>query len=261
MVMTMDTADFSELDQNGFMVLRQLVPADDLAEFEEAVARFSRAQIEKLGITRRSAEPFIDVFTRGGAYTDRIYKLLERLSVLNRMSTGIDRWLKAAGFLEWAGIEVPLIWPDIRADIPHDSVRTLPVHQDFVSMQSHRAWRLWIPLRPANAALGTMAVYPGTHKHGVIHHNLADKSLPVVDPKIYAGIEPVVIDLPAGDGVIMNPLCLHASVPNRSDRTKFTLMVQVQDYAAVIDPDNAQDEYADFTRFAAARAKASASAN
>src|SRR5882672_8629378 len=125
-------------------------------------------------------------------YTDRMYKLLERLSVLNRMSTDIDRRLKAAGFLDWAGIEVPLIWPDIRADIPNDTIRTLAVHQDFGSMQSHRAWRLWIPLRPANATLGTIAIYPGTHKHGVIHHNFEDETKPVVDPKIYAGIDPVV---------------------------------------------------------------------
>jgi ectoine hydroxylase-related dioxygenase (phytanoyl-CoA dioxygenase family) len=256
----MDTVDFSELDQNGFVILRQLVSADDLAEFEEAIARFSRSQIEKLGLPRRSAEPFIDVFSRGGGYTDRIYKLMERLSVLNRMSTDIGRQLKEAGFLEWSGVEVPLIWPDIRADIPNDTLRALAVHQDFGSMQSHRAWRLWIPLRPANAALGTMAVYPGTHKHGVIPHNFEDKTKPVIDPEIYAGIEPVVMDLPAGDGVLLNPLCLHASVQNRSNRTKFTLMVQVQDYAAVIDPDNDQDEYADFARFAQARAKARASA-
>jgi ectoine hydroxylase-related dioxygenase (phytanoyl-CoA dioxygenase family) len=255
----MDAGDFTKLDKDGFVVLRRLVSADDLAEFEESIARFSRAQIEKLGLPRRAAEPFIDVFSRGGIYTDRIYKLLERLSILNRMSMDIGSKLETWGFLDWSGIEVPLIWPDIRADIPHDTVRTVRVHQDVYSMQCHRAWRLWIPLRPSNAILGTMAVYPGTHKRGVVHHNFEDKSKPVVAPEIYAGIEPVVLDLPAGDGVLMNPLCLHASVLNRSDRTKFTLMVQVQDYAAVIDPDNDRDEYADLTRFAAARAKARAS--
>jgi ectoine hydroxylase-related dioxygenase (phytanoyl-CoA dioxygenase family) len=256
----MNSHDFSELDQNGFIIVRQLVAADDIAEFEDAVARFSRTQIEKRGIARRAGEPFIDVFLRGGAYTDRIYKLLERLAVLTRMSVGVERRLEAEGFMKWAGIEVPLVWPDIRADIPNDTVRALAVHQDFGSMQSHRAWRTWIALRPANSELGTMALYPGTHKLGVIHHNFEDKTKPVVDPAIYADVKPVVLDLPAGDGVILSPLCLHASVQNRSSRTKFTLMVQVQDYASVIDPDDAEDQYADFARFAAARARSRAAA-
>jgi hypothetical protein len=33
-------------------------------------------------------------------------------------------------------------------------------------------------------------------------------------------------------------------VPNRSDRTKFTLMVQLQDYATLIDPEDASDDWA-----------------
>ncbi len=157
--------------------------------------------------------------------------------------------------LHWAKIDVPLVWPDIRADIPNDTTRSLPVHQDVGSMQCRRAWRLWIPLRAANLQLGTMIIYPGTHKHGVVDHNVEDKSKPVVDPQVYADVAPISVDLPAGDGVLLNPLCLHASVPNRSDRTKFTLMVQVQDYAAVIDPED-RGEFATMTRYAAAQARA-----
>jgi ectoine hydroxylase-related dioxygenase (phytanoyl-CoA dioxygenase family) len=118
-------------------------------------------------------------------------------------------------------------------------------------MQCTRAWRLWIALRPASEYLGTMAIYPGTHRSGVIFHNVEDKSKPVIDPAIYAGIDPVVLDLPAGEGVLINPLCLHASVPNRSDRTKFTLLVQVQDIAAVIDPDDPMDDLANLNRLTA----------
>ncbi len=105
-----------------------------------------------------------------------------------------------------------------------------------------------------------MMVFPGTHRQGAIAHNLDDPLKPYVEARHYAGVAGVVLDLPAGNGVLINPLLLHASVPNRSRRTKFTLMVQVQDYAAVIDPDNETDDLALFERIANSRTRARAQA-
>jgi ectoine hydroxylase-related dioxygenase (phytanoyl-CoA dioxygenase family) len=252
----MGALDTDGLERSGYIVIERLLQRKEIEDFEAAIARFSEAQIRALGLARQAPEAFIDVFARGGSYAARIYQLMERLFVLHRISSRIGDLLEDSGFLDWAGIEVPLIWPDIRADIPNDSARTLPVHQDFASMQCQRAWRLWIPLRPASAATGSMIVYPGTHKRGPVPHSLKDPLKPCVEPSHYAGVEGVVIDLPAGDAVLMNPLLFHASVPNRSQRTKFTLMVQVQDYATVIDPDNDGDALADFHRITAERTRA-----
>ena len=245
----MQSIDTGQLERDGFVILRGLVQAEEIAEFEALIARFSEAQAEKLGLQRRAAEPFIDLFSRGGEYTKLVYKLLEELFVLHRMSVRIGEELKTSGFLDWAKIEVPLIWPDIRADIPNDTLRLFPVHQDIASTKCGSAWRLWIPLRAANAVAGSMALYPGTHKNGVVPHNIDEPQKPLIDPQYYAGIEPTILDLPAGDGVLMNPLVLHASVLNRSARTKFTLMIQVQDYVSVLDPENEQGPLADLARF------------
>jgi ectoine hydroxylase-related dioxygenase (phytanoyl-CoA dioxygenase family) len=106
-----------------------------------------------------------------------------------------------------------------------------------------------------------MIAYPGTHRNGVVEHQFDDTSKPAVDPSTYDGIEPVVMDLPAGDGVLLNPLCLHASVQNRSARTKFTLMVQIQDYTTLIDPDDDAGEFARLKRFAAGRQRVDAAAD
>jgi hypothetical protein len=243
--------DTDQLQRDGFVILRGLIQPEELAEFESQVARFSESQIRKFNIPRVAQEAFIDVFRRGGQYTNRIYKLLEELFVLHRMSSRLGQELSTSGFLDWAEFEVPLIWPDIRADIPNDSLRSLPVHQDIKSTHCGKAWRLWIALRDADAVAGSMALYPGTHKKGVVPHQVKHPQRPLVEPEHYAGIEPIILDLPAGDGVIMHPLILHASVLNRSARTKFTLMVQIQDYASVVDPDDVQHPLADLVRFGA----------
>jgi hypothetical protein len=248
--------DFKSLDTDGYTIVHGMVRPDEIQEFEATIERLVCSQLSSLDIAPSHADQFIDVFKVGGQYTDRLYKLMERLFILQRIGVRLGNLLETSGFYEWAKIEVPLVWPDIRADIPGDSDRLLPVHQDFKSTLCERAWRLWIPLRPSNAETGTMCLYTGTHKLGVVEHNTDTPRRPFVEEKYYRNAVPAVLDLPAGDAVIMNPLILHASVPNRSQRTKFTLMMQVQDLAAMIHPDDKQNRFTTFTKIAASRAAA-----
>jgi hypothetical protein len=252
------SVDTNQLEQNGYLVIPNVVSSAEISEFESMVAIFASSQAKKLGLSQNGSESFIDVFRRGGAYTERIYMLMERMFILHKINTRVGEELDSSGFLAWAGIQVPLIWPDIRADIPHDSERILPVHQDFASMFSERAWRFWIALRPSNSFTGSMMVYPGTHRSGPYAHNLDNPLNPYVEPKHYAGKSGVVLEVDSGYGVLMNPLLLHASVPNRSQRTKFTLMIQIQDYNSVLNPDDSTNALSKLQGIALARAKARA---
>jgi Phytanoyl-CoA dioxygenase (PhyH) len=252
------SVDTQQLNENGYVIIPDVVKAAEVLEFEAMIGSFASSQAPKLGIAESDTELFIDVFRKGGPYTDRIYILMERMFILQRITARIGEELNESGFLQWAGIQVPLIWPDIRADIPNDSERVLPVHQDFASTFSERAWRFWIALRPSNALTGTMMVYPGTHSAGPYAHNLDNPLSPFVEPKYYAGRRGVVLEVESGCGVLINPLLLHASVPNRSKRTKFTLMIQVQDYNSVLHPDDSANALSLFQSISSARAKARA---
>jgi hypothetical protein len=247
---------FAELQRDGYTVLRGLVAQNDLARFEQQIATLTHAQLTALNLTPRHGDPFIDLFSIGGAYTSRLYQLLERLAILQELSVGISSKLKGMGFFEWSCMEVPLVWPDIRADLPGKTDLLLPVHQDFGSMHCQNAYRLWIPLRPSNAETGTMCVYPGTHKQGPVEHDLSDPLKPKVDADRYDESAKLVFDLPAGDGVLIDPLLFHASVPNQSGRTKFTLMIQVQDLTTIINPEDEQSRFSVFGKVTAARTAA-----
>jgi Phytanoyl-CoA dioxygenase (PhyH) len=252
------SVDTGQLEENGYVIIPKVLNVAELFEFESMVASFASSQAKKLGLTQSDSELFIDVFRRGGPYTERIYLLMERMFILHKITVRLGEELDRTGFLDWAGIQVPLIWPDIRADVPGDSERALPVHQDFGSTFSERAWRFWIPLRPSDAFTGSMLVYPGTHKGGPREHNVDNPLKPYVDSKHYAGTSGVILEVDKGDGVIMSPLMLHASVPNHSHRTKFTLMVQIQDYNSVLHPNDRASSLSLFESIASLRAKARA---
>jgi len=248
----------AELQSQGYAVLPGLVGQDELLRFEQQIEALTLSQLSALKLVPQHQDAFIDVFSVGGAYASRLYQLLERLAVLQEVSARIAGAMARAGFFEWSRMSVPLVWPDIRADIPGNVEQLLPVHQDFGSMQCRNAYRLWIPLRPSNAKLGTMCVYPGTHKQGPVEHDVSDPLRPTIDQARYHEKEKVVFDLPAGDGVLINPLLFHASVPNQSERTKFTLMVQLQDFATMISPQDEKSPYGILGRVSSVRAAARA---
>ena len=127
------------------------------------------------------------------------------------------------------------------------------MHQDYGTMRSHKAWRMWIPLRAVNEEYGTMKIVLGSHKLGVVPHDLSDPNYPVVNEYVYQGLPTHTLDLPAGSGVIFNPLTLHTSIPNRSNRMKYILLIQIQDHSAMVDPDDADDDMAILIRTTEAR--------
>src|SRR5262249_1866270 len=115
------TMNRDELERNGLILLKDVLSPADIAEFEPAISEFCGSELRKRNIAPIARDPFIDVFARNGAYYHRVYKLLERLYVLHRMSVDVGEKLRSAGFFDWAEIEVPLVWPDIRADLPNQT--------------------------------------------------------------------------------------------------------------------------------------------
>lgn len=235
--------NYEELAERGFTVIPKLLDASQLAMFEDEVSAFARSQCRRFDISpRHQAEPFVDVFQRGGRYTPLLYKMMEELFVLQQMSVSIGDRLRRSGFLSRTGISTPLIWPDLRVDPPNDEKLLLGMHQDIASTKCDRAWRLWIPLRRADEHHGTVRVVPGSHCLGLLPHDIAEtRYSPRIAPHHWDHLDAEALRLPAGDAVLLDPLLVHESVPNRSDLTKFTLMIQIQDLAKCCDPDDPFD--------------------
>jgi len=245
--------DFDELDERGYTVLHGLVDTDALACFETAIDAAARAQAAKYDIPLTSAEPFIDVMKKGGPYRTLVFGLAKYLRVLHQMCSGVNDRLEKDGFFDWSGQTTPLFWSTLRADLPGEDLYLLPMHQDFGSIRCEKSWRLWVPLRPVDADSGTMEVVVGSHRLGPLDYDFSDLKHTCVEASVYEGMATETIELSAGQGVLINSFIAHRSVPNQSDRVKYVLLVNLQDLATMVDPDDPEHEIAEFIRMAADR--------
>ena len=88
---------------------------------------------------------------------------------------------------------------------------------------------VWIPLTESNAETGCLLIIPGSHKHGLRHHEWTNtagipvEELPPGDPKQL----PI---MPGGIILFSNMVC-HASLPHTSERVRWSLDFRYHDSA------------------------------
>lgn len=110
---------------------------------------------------------------------------------------------------------------------PAENGAPFPVHQDWTYFPTIRDTMLAaiIHISEADDAMGCLRVYPGSHKLG----RVADTS-GQIDSKLLAdypieGATPV--EAKAGDVLFFHYFTLHGSMPNRSERVRKTVLVQM----------------------------------
>jgi ectoine hydroxylase-related dioxygenase (phytanoyl-CoA dioxygenase family) len=239
MVGRIASIDFDRLECDGFAVIPGLILSEELAGFEREIALVGEQLAAQRGIERRTAEAMADVLVAAGPNRAMLFDHVKRLFSVARLSVAIGAALEQAGLFRHNRISVPIIWPTLRADLPGEGSYELPLHQDYATTRCRTAWRMWIPLRDVDQQHGTMEVIPGSHNKGPYPYSA---SLAIERHEIdQRGLVAQSLELPAGDGVLFSPWLVHGSVPNRSQRTKWVLLLHLQDLATFVNPEEPRD--------------------
>jgi hypothetical protein len=233
--------DCDELSERGYVTVPRAVAQPRLLEFHATVQELTVALGARHRLPTRGTTPLLPLLRRGGAYRTQLFSLLKNLHVVQRMSLELVERLRAGGLWARMGMRVPLAWPTLRADPPDEDTYLLPMHQDYGSTRCHVALRGWVPLTPANEEHGTMSVVVGSHKLGFLEHDTSDPAYPRVAPVGYQHLPLHTLTCEPGSLVLFHPALVHGSVANRGTCVKFVLLLQMQDLATMVDPDDTHD--------------------
>ena len=84
----------------------------------------------------------------------------------------------------------------------------------------------WVSLTDATVDMGCLMVCPGSHKKGLAVHCATDDKPGI--PQQDLGEFKVPLETGTGDVILMNKLLQHGSLPNTSDRLRFSLDLRYQ---------------------------------
>ena len=102
----------------------------------------------------------------------------------------------------------------VRYVLPGDA--PTPPHQDGSYVGTERAlWLVWTPLGECPLDAGPLAVWPGSHKLGLLPHDIGGLDRETAEQARWASA-----DLALGDALFVSSLTAHKALPNRSGRPR-----------------------------------------
>ena len=112
------------------------------------------------------------------------------------------------------------------------SFHVVPWHQDAgVMMPEAEVSNIvtcWLPLGDATVEMGCMQALPGVSTLGYLSHFKEEAATVTIRPEILPSVEPIDLVCYKGDVVLLNKFTPHRSVPNISDRCRWSLDLRYQ---------------------------------
>jgi hypothetical protein len=226
--------DMAAFEQEGFALLRGAVPRSVVAGILSEVEFIIRDQMVKFGAAPLPEDTCFNELVRasfvpGSEQRHFLYNFLRHVPTLRAFSS--SQYL--VELIRHFGFRLPLSFetPTIRFDIPGEDKFLTRHHQDLRSIRSSRAVTLWFPLVPVNEELGTVLIYPGSHRLGIQSFSYDSGQLNI-DNRDALG-EALILEADPGDLLVFDSMAVHASVPGKTDRIKINCQCFWNDAAEV----------------------------
>ncbi len=215
-------------DRDGYLIVRGLVPADEVAALiAAAMAQAELGPIEGLWDA--------DYTTRFPVRDDPLtrYPRLLQLHRHPHLALGAlarQRLLHAdVAAITEALLGEPTLAAQSMLYFKPPGARGQALHQDnfYLSVMPGTCLAAWIALDRADAASGGLAVVPGSHRLDLICPEAADMTQSFVADRVPvpAGLVPVQLELDPGDVLFFNGQVIHGSTPNTTaDRWRRSLI-------------------------------------
>lgn len=112
------------------------------------------------------------------------------------------------------------------------SFHVVPWHQDAgVMMPEAEVSNIvtcWLPLGDATLEMGCMQALPGVFNLGYLSHFKEEAATVTIRPEVLPSVEPMDLVCYKGDVVLLNKFTPHRSVPNISDRCRWSVDLRYQ---------------------------------
>ncbi|WP_425092171.1 phytanoyl-CoA dioxygenase family protein [Tropicimonas sp. S265A] len=182
--------------------------------------------------------------TWDGGQTDKIARKGDVVLHTHNVQKYSRTWLNAFLNPRFLDVVEAILGPDIILhhsklfQKPSENGSPFPMHQDWPYFPTLRDSMIAgiIHVSDASDEMGCLRVYPGSHRLGRVEGADGRRQNDVIDQYPIEAAMPV--ECKAGDVVFFHYFTLHGSMPNRSDRTRKTVLCQLYNGHDQVEPDN-----------------------
>jgi len=219
--------------ENGYFVFRGVLPIDLVDEAINEIDCVLRAQFELYygaEIYPGRDDAAKRLMTRNLNYRRRLYKWLNSRMLTPQKFASLP---VVVDILEVLKIEQPMFQMAAnRFHLPEEDHFLTEIHQDIGVMETENSATFWFPLIRIDETNGTIRVYRGSHKDGVIVPSRINyRGHSEIDPDVVGMYEAVEEAYDPGDLLVFHTKTLHTATPNRSDNCRWGAIFRFDDGA------------------------------
>ena len=231
--------DLRTFAEDGFVVVRGLVPLERIAALRAHLATVVDAAIAGWHAAGQIADPGTQLpfETRLSTVAPALAGTLGRGWRRSVASPALYELYHAPALVEAAGrllgpeVDAHGVW-NARPKLPGQQLTTVPWHQDSAYFGAEtvasKILTVWIPLVPVDERNGTLQLARGSHRSGLAAHvtETREGQFLEIDGRAPA---PEVLATPSlvpGDAIILDNLCWHRSLDNRSDGIRWSIDIR-----------------------------------
>ena len=214
----------TSFDRDGYYVARGLFQPDEVAALETDFDRI----VAQLSASGEDVDATWD-----GGQAAKIGRASDKILHTHNVQKYSRVWLNAFLNDRFLDVAQAILGPDIILhhsklfQKPSENGSPFPMHQDwpyFPTVQDTMIAGI-IHVSDASDEMGCLRVYPGSHKLGRIEGSDGRRENDVLNRYPIEGA--TVVECDPGDVIFFHYLTLHGSMPNRSDRTRKTVLCQL----------------------------------
>jgi phytanoyl-CoA hydroxylase len=223
------STEISSYRQNGFVLLKNFLPAGDLERVRNDAKAAFRIQLLRHGLLAGDGETeeefnqaLFGYFKIAPQEFAHVGKQAQHLISLHRLaldSRVIDKIVDLG--LEQPNISTrPVMYFNSRHLAREEVYWRVFAHQDWRSMQgSLDAIVVWVPLATVDRSLGALEVVPGSHKAGLLTSEVVHGFGKVDD---YSDSDFVAVEVEPGDALFFSSFLVHRSGVNSTDGIRWS---------------------------------------
>jgi len=226
----------SELSSRGYMLIRQLLPIEDIGNLLNEIVQILSPEgwlLPNQQHMGRAANPKAACGESDLAFK-RVYEKVFNLEAFHSLThhpklCNVMRLLVGPKLLVHPKPIARLIFPNYDRSVIH-------THQDHLAVGGDtNCFTAWLPLHDCPAELGPLQILEGSHHFGLQD---ADPDTGVISKDNARGREWVSGEINAGDALIFHSLTVHSASPNTSSQLRISMDCRFQDYSHDSNPAN-----------------------
>lgn len=212
----LDARQVQQFDREGFVVVPELLDAEELAQ---VVAETDRFEAKVDAALRRHEGGRLSIAESGAiTFAAHLVTRSSRLAALTRHPALLGVCA------DLIGPDVDLYWDQAVYKKP-EKPRRFPWHQDngYAYVEPQQYLTIWLALTDATLQNGCPQIAPGLHRRGTLAHRYVE---PLGWECFSEPPSVVVAEVPAGGAAVFSSLTPHLTGPNTTDQVRKAYIVQ-----------------------------------